>query len=256
MVAEHSSVKFMASKGMIESALKGVGDDPRQREEVLTRFLAETADKMASLEAELEKARKIAEEAAAAKMAQGKEAGGLPLSKQRGLERVPEFSGVYAEYHAFHKKALTFFSDSPGLREVIKEVEKSSKVFDDKGYYVAELQKKYPSINIKNISGEVHTVLVLVTAGTAASMVDAAEGNGLLAWRKLFIEYNDLNPTGKRQLLDSIMHPRRAKTVDDIPAAQVEWEALVKRYTDCGGVLGDDMLITGYLAALPQETAD
>ena len=209
----------MASLSIAE-ALSAAGDDPRLREGVLTKFLAEAVDQMSILQTELNRTKEElqkAQDTAAGKP--GGETKRLPLSKQRGLERVPEFAGVYAEYHNFRKKALTFFADCPGLRDLLRDLEKSSKTFDANGYYYTELQAEYTGLNVKEISGEVHTVLVLVTSGTASSMVDATDGNGLQAWRRLYTEYNDLNPTGKRQLLDSIMHPRRAKAVDDIPAA-------------------------------------
>ena len=75
-------------------------------------------------------------------------------SSSSWLKRVPEFAGVYAEYHNFRKKALTFFADCPGLRDLLRDLEKSSKTFDANGYYYTELQAKYTGLNVKEISSQ------------------------------------------------------------------------------------------------------
>ena len=91
----------------------------------------------------------------------------FPLTKARGIEKVPGFSGNKSEFIDWTKRVEIFLGDAPGLRNMLKEVKteyRNEKVND---VVLSELQRKYgqQDDDIEWYSGQVHSVLIPMTTG-------------------------------------------------------------------------------------------
>ena len=88
----------------------------------------------------------------------------IPLSKQRGIEKLPIFNGM--EYLPFQKKIVSFCQDDPGVADVLKAVGRKyvkNKLDDIQKDTLQEMLS--PEFGIKALSAELHALLGLVTTG-------------------------------------------------------------------------------------------
>ena len=109
-----------------------------------------------------------------------------PLSKLKGIENVPSFSGVKGEFTMFCKKLLNFLAEQPKLRQILKEVTKEYREEPIDEEVMDQLGMKYDSdsVNVEAYSCQLHNLLISLTTGTAFEIVDGAlvedeEGNGI-----------------------------------------------------------------------------
>ncbi len=179
-----------------------------------------------------------------------------PLSKQRGLERVPTFDGDREKFSIFSKKVMNFCCDVPGLRDMLKKIAVDPKMRKSE-IKVEELNKFRIDIDpmlsmkedIHDMSQELHAMLVVVTNGVPWNLVDGTDGNGWEAWRVLHNEYYAVTYEGQRQLLSKVIQPTRVKTFAEILPAQTAWEAARAKYMETTGkkAMDEDLLITAYM---------
>ena len=136
-----------------------------------------------------------------------------PLSKSRGIDKVPTFSGTRTDFPEWTKQVGIFLSDFPDLRLMLKEVKKDhfDKIIDDE--ILEELRTKHnkTDADIQWYSSQVHDVLMMVTSGVPHSFVDNCNENGFEAWRQLHAEYASVTPQGKRSLLGLVLNSKKAK---------------------------------------------
>ena len=183
-----------------------------------------------------------------------------PLTKARGIEKVPNFSGSKAEFIDWTKRVEIFIGDTPELKKMLKDIKteyRNGKVDDD---VLSELQRRHGKKegDVEWYSGQVHSVLMMITTGTPHSLVDICDDNGFEAWRKLHEEYANITPQGKRSLLGRVLNFKKAKGYEDLLAVQAEWERAVIKYSETEGTqkLSEDVLITAYMHILPEKVAE
>ena len=184
----------------------------------------------------------------------------FPLTKARGIEKVPSFSGNKSEFIDWTKRVEIFFGDAPELRKILKDMKteyRNEKVNDE---ILNKLQRQYwkQEGDVEWYSGQVHSVLMIFTTGTPHSLVDISDDNGFEAWRQLHEEYANITPQGERSLLGRVLNFRKAKGYEDLLGVQAEWERAVIKYNETEGTqrLSEDVLITAYIHILPEQVAE
>ena len=184
----------------------------------------------------------------------------FPLSKGRGIEKVPDFAGNKVEFPGWTKRVCIYLGDDPQLRQILKEVRTiyRDKAIDDE--ILRELQAKHGKNpdDVQWYTGQVHDVLMMVTSGTPHSIVDNTNENGLEAWRQLHVEYANVTPQGKRSLLGLVLNFKKAKGYEDLLAVQAAWERALSKYEETPNTqkLTEDILISAYMNILPDKVAD
>ena len=192
----------------------------------------------------------------------------MPLSRLKGVDKLTHFKGERAEFPTFRKKLVNFLAEEPKLREVLKDISKNhkEKIIDDRA--LKDLARKYDDdgVSVEAYSSQLHSLLINITESTAFDLVDGIvvdgkEGNGFEAWRVLNDEFAPETPEDRRSLVRKITHPEhRAKDYNGILQAQTLWQSNVDRYNDMlkdgESKLADDILISGYIALLPDKVAE
>ena len=185
------------------------------------------------------------------------------LSKLKGADHLPKFTGSREGFPKFGKKVVNFLHEEPKLRDIMRDVVRRYKevVIDDRR--IKELASEYDDeeVSVAAYSAQLYSLLIGITDDTPFDLVDGTNGNGFEAWRKLHSEYAPESPEDKREQVQHITHPPvRAKNYQEILHAQTEWEKAVTRYgemlRDGEPLLSDDVLITGYMAILPDVVAE
>jgi hypothetical protein len=182
----------------------------------------------------------------------------FPLAKQRGIEKVPNFSGVRGEFLNWARRVEVFCADDMTLKELLKKIKTSDEPIDQ------DLQDKLPAVlgitpeDVKWYKYQLHILLMTLTSGTPHSLVDTTpDENGFEAWRQLHLEFANTTAQGKRALLGRVLQHPRAKGYEDLLAVQADWEKAVLKYKEAtGDTLNKDIMATAYINILPEKVAE
>jgi hypothetical protein len=198
------------------AALAAAGEDPGAREAALVRILNQ-ANEVAIGQRELiqgltAKVEKLTQDFAGVAASRSVSDSGRrdrrePLSRIRGFDRLPHFSGKEDEFDTWMTKVTTFLQDEPGLSDIMKRAARATQ--EIRPEHLNELQEVIPEgerVNVQWYSQQLHTGLMMLTEKTPYAIVKNADGNGLEAWRRLHAEYASVTPQGKRQLLWQLLN--------------------------------------------------
>ena len=194
-------------------------------------------------------------EAKAEELKNAKAKNRIPLSRQRGADKIPTFSGK--GFLAFQKKLIGFAQDEPGCAALLRLVAKKYKDRQIDDMLLSVLADE-PDVSdgapVKVLNSELHSLLGLVTSDIPWSIVDSTEGNGLEAWRLLCREFGAVTSEGKRQILRKILHPTQAKEYKHIRDHETEWNALRAKYKELTNTtIDENILVCAYESVLPAK---
>ena len=151
-----------------------------------------------------------------------------PLSQMRNMKDVESYSGKLDDYAGWKKTLSSCLRDEPGLGDLLKWIEEHPETI------TCEEIKKYPKDSllqpVEVYDQQLHTLLEIKTTSTAAAIVEASGESGFLAWQKLTKHGGMITPSMRRKLLSQLLHPQRAKNLEDLVSAQEIWEVVRQRY--------------------------
>ena len=199
----------------MEKILKLIDEDPEEAKKMMAGMVAEMNAKEEELKAMKED-----------QMLQNRNGRRVPLSRQRGVDKIPSFSGK--GFLSFQKKFIGFAQDEPGLASILRLISRKYRDKEVNAILMDEIADEADRTDapIKILSSEVHSLLSQVTNDVPWSIVDSAEGNGLEAWRLLCREFGAITSEGKRQIMRKILHPPQAQDYKSIRDHETEWNAL------------------------------
>ena len=216
-------------------------------EEIAEMFQKDPEAGKAKLMEVLKTAAEAEEKFMTSKMGQQR-TGRIPLSRQRGVDKIPTFSGK--EFLPFQKKLLGFCQDEPGCAALLKLVcrkYKGGEINQLKRIEIADepdVAEILDETSIRMLNSEIHSLLGMVTSGIPWNIVDSTDGNGLEAWRLLCKEYGAVTSEGKRQILRRILNPPKATKYEQIKDSENEWNTLRAKYTELTSVrIAEDILV-------------
>ena len=124
--------------------LAGAGSDPAAREAALITILnqanaiaVEQRVKIAELETVIQQVKLLQDQPRPQRDRDRR----TPLSKARGHDKLPLFGGKREDFTEWATKVLTFMSDEPGLRSVMKNAAKQMDPIGD--IYITTEQARY-----------------------------------------------------------------------------------------------------------------
>jgi len=216
----------MAERFDAAAELAAAGDNPAAREAALASVLDRANDAVIAMQL------RINDLEARARDTPKRDGHRTPLSRTRGFDKLPSFGGKESEFEAWADKVMVFFSDEKGLRHTLKTAAKETVTIGER--FIEEMTEEVndDNIDVGWYSQQLHTALTFLTMGTPYAIIKNADGNGYEAWRRLHGLYAAITPQGKRAILNTLMHFKRAKSYDDVLAVQEEWEAVYQRYKE------------------------
>ena len=227
--------------------LASAGEDAEKRNQILLEVVAELSTKLEVME------NQFSSNVPVSPSTHSREP--VPLSQLRGLESVGTYSGNYIEFEVFFTRLTSFLADVPGVREFMKWAETKTEDVTD-----AEVEK-YTNLDLKTkswvVSQQLHTLLIQRTSGVPWDVVNNSAGNGMLAWQRLVRDGGLVTAQIRRKILANVIQPVQVSKYEEVLAAEEAWLRTLKKYNDnAKEKLPEDVLVTSYVALLPQKLAD
>ena len=177
----------------------------------------------------------------------------IPLSQIRNVDKCGVFSGKPLTYFTWSSKLWSTLNDEPGLKRLIKWAieQKNDITMEELRRYDGEGLQQDPEV----YSNQLYSLLMTITSDVPLLMVLNTTGdNGLQAMRKLHHAYALITAQARRKLIQQLLHPKQARTYEEVLGHQEQWEQIRCRYEEAtNSTLPDDVLIVGYSALLPNK---
>ena len=154
-----------------------------------------------------------------------------PLSESKGIQAAGKFPGKRDVFEPWSK---TLRSNIIQLVPEAKQWLTWAKMKGASTIADSDVQSE-PGMGAAAVkfSGELHTVLMNTTEGTAKSLITNCGESGLECWRKLNYFFDPETPHAQIVSINDVMRPNKAKGYADIMSVVEKWEA------DCGKLRGE-----------------